>query len=399
MQSTVKNSTAAVSDFVIKDLSPLAWVLDELRKSLEGAAKALKRFGWDAEMARGSDLAAIDASQLRIVRQQFHQAVGALEMVELAEPALVLRAMEAAVQKFVQQPELCNQGAIATIEYASFALTEYLVGVLADKPVSAVSLFPQYRDVQELVRAVRIHPADLWSFEWRWLEPQLCVKTEARHYDAEARTILDQSVLQLMKGKAPLAAQSLRDLALGFSANQTEQQPRIFWLIAAGYFEAIAHDLLDSDIYVKRAASRILLQYASLCKHDTSISERLVLDLLFFCTQAVSARASNTPVLSAVRVAYGLTQFKPVNYELVQFGRFDPALLAQARKRIVSAKEAWSLLCAGEITKIKLVADQFSLVTDSLRKLHAPSESLAQALTQAIEMTVRTGQAPAIQWK
>ncbi|MEO7158945.1 MAG: Hpt domain-containing protein, partial [Polaromonas sp.] len=392
----VTNSTAAEPAVSMHDLGPLAWVLDELRKSLEGASKALKRFAWDADIARGSDLAAIDASQLRIARQQLHQAVGALEVVGLTQPALLLRAMEAAVQKFIQQPELCSQNAVAKIEYASFALTEYLQAVLADKPVSAVSLFPQYRDVQELVRADRIHPADLWSCEWRWLEPQLSVSPQIRPYDADARASLDQSVLQLMKGKAPQAARSLRDLSLGFAANQTERQPRIFWLIAAAYFEAVAHNLLGTDLYVRRAASRILLQYASLSKGDIAISERLALDLLFFCAQAVSSRASDTPALSAVRFTYGLTGFKPVDYELVQFGRFDPALLAQARKRIVSAKEAWSSLCTGEIAKLKLVADQFSLVADSLRKLHAPSEPLAQALTRAIETALRTGQAPAI---
>ena len=31
------------------DLGPLSWVLDELRKSLEGATKALRRFVRDAE--------------------------------------------------------------------------------------------------------------------------------------------------------------------------------------------------------------------------------------------------------------------------------------------------------------------------------------------------------------
>ena len=79
MQSMVTNSSASETDFVTTDLGPLAWVLDELRKSLEGATKALKRFARDAEAARGSDLAAIDAIQLRIARQQLHQAVGALE--------------------------------------------------------------------------------------------------------------------------------------------------------------------------------------------------------------------------------------------------------------------------------------------------------------------------------
>ena len=397
MQSNALNSTATDIDYAVNDLGPLAWVLDELRKSLDSAAKALKRFVRDAEAARGSDLAAIDASQLRIARQQLHQAVGALEMVGLTGPALVLRAMEAAVQKFVQQPEQCNQEAAARIERASFALTEYLEAVLADKPISAVSLFPQYREVQELVRADRIHPADLWPNEWRWIEPEFSGGAQAVSYNEAARGLLDQSVLQIMRGDGSHVATGLKDLSLGFAAAQTDRQPRIFWKIAAAYFEALAHGLIGSDIYIRRVASRILLQYASLSKGNHGISERLAQDLLFFCSQAVSVKAAETPVLSAVRAAYGLAKFKPVDYEAVQFGRFDPALLAQARKRIVSAKETWSSLSAGDANKFKQVVDQFSLVCDSLVKLHPPSEPLAQALSRAVDSTVRSGQPPAIE--
>ena len=396
MQSNAQNPQAADLDIVVNDLGPLAWVLEELRKSLDGSAKALKRFVRDAEAAIGSDLAAIDASQLRIARQQLHQAVGALEMVGLAAPALVLRAMEAAVQRFVQQPEQCTQDAAAKIESASFALTEYLEGVLADKPISPVSLFPQYRQVQELVRADRIHPADLWPYDWRWLEPELGATFEPQNYDNAARAVLDQCVLQIMKGQAPQAAATLKDLSLRFSARQADRQPRIFWKIAAAFFEALIHDLLPADIYVKRAASRVLLQYVSLVKGDATISERLAQDLLFFCSQAVSNRAADTPVLSAVRSTYGLARFKPVDYEAIQFGRFDPALLSQARKRMVLAKETWSSLSAGDVSKFKLVVDQFGLVTDSLVKLHPSSEPLAQALTRAIDATARSAQAPSI---
>ena len=397
MQSTAQNSKAAELEPTVNDLGPLAWVLDELRKSLEGANKALKRFVRDAEAARGSDLAALDSSQLRIARQQLHQAVGALEMVGLPGPALVLRAMEAAVQKFVQQPEHCSTEAAAKIERASFALTEYLQGVLSDRPVSPVSLFPQYREVQELVRADRIHPADLWPLEWRWLEPDLPLSSPPHEYGSHARTRLDQAVLKLMKGKATQPAADLRDLCLGFSSAQTSRQPRIFWKIASAYFEALAHDLLEPDLYVRRATSRILLQYASLAKGDASISERLAHDLIFFCAQASASQAATTPVLASLRGVYGLERFQPVNYELVQFGRFDPALLAQARKRITSAKENWSSLCAGDLNKFKSVVDQFSLVTDSLVKLHPPSEPLAQALTGAVDTTVRFAQPPRIE--
>ena len=133
-----------------QDLGPLAWVLDELRKSLDGAVKAMRRFVRDAEIARQSDLASLDAGPLRIARQQLHQASGALEMVGMAPPALVLRAMETAVQRFVQRPETCSDDAAAVIERASFALIEYLEHVLAGKSVSPVALFPQYREAQTL---------------------------------------------------------------------------------------------------------------------------------------------------------------------------------------------------------------------------------------------------------
>jgi len=397
MQSNDLNSTATEVDVAVNDLGPLAWVLDELRKSLDGSAKALKRFVRDAELARGSDLAALDASQLRIARQQLHQAVGALEMVGLGAPALLLRAMEAAVQKFIQRPDLCSQDAAAKVELASFALTEYLEGVLADKPVSAVSLFPQYRDVQGLVGADRIHPADLWMFDLRWIEPVMDLSAPARAYDDASRQALDQLVLKIMRTGDAQAAQGFRDMCLGFAKAQSGGEPRVFWKIAAAYFEALSHGLLKVDIYVKRAASRVLLQYAAFAKGGTNASDRLAQDLLFFCSQAVATRAMDAPALSAVRASYGLARFKPVDYEAVQFGRFDPALLAQARKRIVSAKETWSSLTAGDVGKFKTVADQFSLVTDSLVKLHPPSEPLAQALSRVIDTTVRSGQAPPIE--
>lgn len=381
-------------DVSIMDLSPLAWVLDELRKSLDNAGKALKRFVREAGQAQGAELAALDASQLRQARQQLHQAAGALDMVGMTAPALILRTMESAVQRFIQSPALCTEKASDKIEMAGFALTAYLEDVMAGKAVSAVSLFPQYRDIQGLVGADRVHPADLWMFEWRWLEPQPPVSVGPTAYSDASRQSLDRLTLKLVRSADAGAAQNLCDMCLGLAQTDTEVELKTFWKIAAGFFEALALRLLKVDVYAKRAILRILLQYANLARGMPHASDRLAQDLLFLCTQAVAGRASDAPVLSAVRASYGLERFQPVDYEALQFDRFAPALITQARKRIGSAKESWTSVTAGDLSRFKMVSDQFSLVTDSLVKLHPPSEPLAQALTRVIDATAASGRPP-----
>jgi chemosensory pili system protein ChpA (sensor histidine kinase/response regulator) len=392
----VNNAPAADGIQGDQDLGPLAWVLDELRKSLDGAVKAMRRFVRDAEVARESDLASLDAGALRIARQQLHQASGALEMVGMGSPALVLRAMESAVQKFVQRPEQCTDDAAAVIERASFALIEYLENVLGGKAVSAVALFPQYRDAQSLAGAERAHPADLWPAERRFREPEDSVVSAPLPYGPEARARLDSAVLKIVKSGDLQAAASMRETCLGFVAAQSDRQSRAFWKICAGFFEALGKGLLAPDVYVKRVASRVLMQYATLAKGDSTIADRLVQDMLFFCSQArlADGEAGKAPALEAVRQSFGLDRFKPVDYETARFGRFDPALLAQARKRIASATETWSALAGGDRNKLKPAADQFSLVCDSLRKMHPGSESLAAGLTRAVEATTKSGEPP-----
>lgn len=377
-----------------QDLGPLAWVLDELRKSLDGATKALRRFVRDAELARGSDLAALDASQLRIARQQLHQAVGALEMVGMVAPAKVLRAMEALARNFVQRPESCSEEAVDKLERASIALTEFLQGVLKGKKASPVALFPQYREVLELAGDERVHPADLWPLEWRWIDVALPEPLPALVCDAATRAHVDRCILQVVKSGDVAAATAMRAISLGFAAAQGALEARVFWTVCAAYFEAVALGLCPSDVYCKRVASQILLQDRTLARGEAGISERLMQDLLFFCAHAVPQLATDSSVLTAVRGAYGLNQAQAFDYETPQFGRFDPTLLLQARKRIAAATEIWSALAGGDTKRLKLAGDQFGLVGDSVLKLHPDSTALVHALTRTVEATVQSGAAP-----
>ncbi len=372
----------------VADLGPLAWVFDELRKSLDGANKAVRRFVRETEQARHSDLEAVDPASLRLARQQLHQAVGALEMVGLGAPAQVLRAMEAAVQRFVQRPNTCTEEAAAKVERASFAVVEYLEAVLNNKPVQPVALFAHYRDVQELAAAERVHPADLWPFEHRGIEVGAPADVAPMQGNPAMRSLFDRLVLLVVKTESSAAAQQLAKLCAGLCAGAQAPRVRTFWRVCAAHFEAMAQGLLPSDLYVKRAASRILLQFAGFSQGKDQVSETLLHDLLFFCAQAGGAPAAAAPHLAAVREAFGLERFAPVNYHQSTLGRFDPAVLAQARKRIHAAKEAWSLFAGGDASRARQVADQFSLIGDSLLKLHPASSALAQGLVKAADQAI-----------
>ncbi|MEX8193360.1 hybrid sensor histidine kinase/response regulator [Comamonas guangdongensis] len=386
---------AALSAPTEQDLGPLAWVLDEVRKSLEAATKAVGRFVRDADAARLSDLETLDTSALRIARQQLHQACGALEMVGITAPAQVLRSMEAAVNRFVQRPEYCTQEAASTLERTHFALMEYLEAVLAGKQVSAVALFPQYRDTQALAGIDKVHPADLWPAERRAREPRWVGSLpEPLAYGPQARAMLDGVVLRMVKSDDREAAAQMRELCLRFAAGQPEDvAARSFWKIAAAFFEGLARGLITADIYVKRMASRVLMQYASMAKGDSLPPARLLQDLMFFCAQA-RPREQAGEALRAVQDAYAMHTMPLVDYHVARFGRYDPSVLVQARKRIATAAETWSAVAGGDRSKIRSMVEQFGQVAESLVKLQPASHGLARALIRVAETVDRIGEPP-----
>ena len=390
----------------IDDLSTLAWVQDELRRSLEAAHKAMRRYLREAEAIAGSDVDAVDPGVLRAARAQLHQGVGALELVGLPAAAQLLRASEAALQKLSGRPVTLNVRAAETIEQASFALLDYVARLLADKPVSPLAMFPQYRAVQELAGADRIHPADLWPHDWQWHEIAVDASAMPRAADAALRTEVESQTLVLMRQPDGPAAAALSEVFAGLAATAraaegggAERWLATSWQLASAFFEAQAQGLLRLDVYSKRVASRLLAQLRMSERGDAAqageVSQRLAQDLLFFCAQAASpGDGRRAPRLAAVRLAWGLARRAPVDYLAAQLGRFDPAWIAQAKKRVGAAKESWSAVAGGEMHRLAALNEQFQLVGDSLKRLYPAGDRLAQSLTSVAAQAVSAGVVP-----
>ncbi|WP_374432706.1 Hpt domain-containing protein [Inhella sp.] len=377
------------------DLTPLAWVQEEIRRTLEGVHKSLRRTlrEFDLRSATGQ----VDANQLGTglgaVAQQLHQVAGVLRMVGQPEAANLAVANEGLVRRMADQVRV-GAAEVEAIERADFALLTYIVRRLGANPASPLGLFPSYRRVQELAQAERVHPADFWSanFEWKTLPPpQLSQPVPA--LDA-LRTAFETALLRQMRQTTPVHAAQLAELCIGLAAALASEPQASFWQLAAAHFEAQALGQVDTDAYVKRLGSRLLAQLRSHLQGHPQPADRLVQDLLFYCAQSGDPPEGRAPHLQAVRAAYGLDGALSGDYRDESLGKVDPALVLQAQKRVLAAKEAWGAAAEGEAARAASMNEAFASLGESLQQMVPGAEVLVQTLQRAAVLTLRSGQRP-----
>ncbi len=386
---------AKTGDAVPRDLGPLAWVMDELRGTLDEAVPVVRAFVDDNVTARATDLAEVDTTALRMLRQRVHQAAGALEMVNLGAAALTLRALEALLQRLVQRPATAEPAAAQQVEQGARALTDYLDRVMRERPLPGLALFPVYRIWQELAGAERVHPADLWLCEQDPLNARAVTPPPGKTYhpSPQVRAHLDKLVLLVVKQLNPAAAASLAQLSGGLSRGSEDESLRRFWLAAAAYFEAVAQGLLPDDVFVKRAASRILLQYASVAQGHAQGLQQLTEDLCFFAAQAQpdgDAAQAASPHLLTLREAYGWAHAMACDYHTPLLGLYDPQDLERLQAVVAAAQLAWSRWTEGDASAQAAAVMHLRELAAVLSALHAGAAALAGtwgAVAQRLEDT------------
>ncbi len=374
------------------DLSPLAWVQEELRRTLESVHKALRRVLRDAD-ARSTTLGGDGqpSPALQGAAQQMHQAAGVLAVVSMPAAAHLLRAAEATLFRLAENPAGVSIAEVEAVERADFAVLAFIAKTLAGGQPSSLALFPAYQTLQELNGAGRIHPADLWTEEFRWRELPLDRAVRALTSE-QMRAPFEALLLKQMRAPAPGQGQLLSDLCAGLALTQTQANARTLWMLAAGQFEAQSRGLLPVDTLVKRLGSRLLAQLRA--GSDAAPSERLAKDLLFFCAAAKHAAPGSAPRLGAVQQAYGLIETDTVDYRDDTLGRIDPNWVAAAKRRVVAAKESWASAAEGETHRLGGLDEQFANVAESLQKLFPSGEVLGDTLRRAVVATLRSGRAP-----
>ncbi|MFG6465494.1 Hpt domain-containing protein [Roseateles sp. BYS87W] len=377
------------------DLSPLAWVHEELRRSLESVHKTLRRAVRDGADQRTAPGEGPSGTPLQQAAAQLHQVTGVLSLVGLPAGALVLGAAETAVLALAQRPHAVEASVVDTIERADFALMAFVARLLAGAKTSPLALYPSYRALQQLNGAERIHPADLWPYEWAWKSLPLEADVAARSAEA-VRAPFEAALLRHMREPNPAHAANLSGLCVGLAASLPDGHSRTLWQLAGAVFEAQATKRLGSDAYTKRLGSKLLHELRTLGAQGESneaARERLAQDLLFFCAQCKLGDGVG-PRLAAVCDVFGLNADHAGNYEDASLGRIDPAWVAQAKRRVLAAKDSWSSAAEGDQHRLSSLDEQFAALAESLTRLFPSGEVLAQTLQRAVVATLRSRAAP-----
>ncbi|WP_374675929.1 Hpt domain-containing protein [Ideonella sp.] len=369
------------------DLSALAWVQDELRRTLDQAHKALRRHLRELEQ-RGAvepDGEAVVPTAVLQARTLIHQGAGALHMIGLPAAARVLAASEQAVARLADRAAPFDEAAVQAVEQASFALLDYLRRALAGQPESPLTLFPQYQAVLAIAKAERIHPADLWeATEQAEPVPTWDSGFAPLEPDPQVHAAIESAMLKVLRHHDSASLQRMSDLFAGLSET-AEGRAAALWQLASAFFEGQAVGALKPDLYTKRLVSRLLAQLRAVERGATDGPARLLRDLRFFCAQARPMAGEVAPRLAQVRAGMRLGDAEPVDYTRSPLGRFDPALLPLARRRVAALKESWSALVAGDAALGAAVPEQGALVAESVRQLYPRGDGLAEALLAATQ--------------
>ncbi|WP_232788391.1 Hpt domain-containing protein [Macromonas nakdongensis] len=199
------------------------------------------------------------------------------------------------------------------------------------------------------------------------------------------RAHLDRLVLQVVKSLNPAAAAPLGQLAAGLARGATEPAERHFWLAAAAYFEAVAQGGLPDSVYVKRAASSILLQYTHLSQGEVQGLLPLTHDLCFLAAQAQVPDPSAAPALQALWMAQGWRAAERWDWERQALGLTDPALLVRLREAVAAAQRAWALWTEGDAQALGRACEQLGALSTDLPALHPAAQPLAEAWAAVVQ--------------
>ena len=376
------------------DSEPLSWVMVEIREALGRSKTALFEAGGRQREER--------ATALQHARSHLHQAHGALVMVDVAGASLLTDGAEQALARF-------RDGSLEyTLDHAQIvadlyqALTEYLEDLVAGTPPQPTRLFPYYRDLQTMLGAERIHPADLFFPPASMLEGHaiaLAQSPPVADYPAW-RGRFEKALLPFLKAQDDATR---RQHAGGLHATltlvadaQQDVPARTFWFAMQAFAELAASGEGMGTLYVKQLFGLINLQLRRLAQGTAGLPETMLRDALFF----IAAASAPTPAAQQLRTAFALEGLVPADVEARRYGQVDQDALRGARTALAQARASWSRLAQADLDPALSVDFDAALqdVAANAESLKLPAlASLLRQCAAVAQQAVASGRSAALE--
>ncbi|MES2016098.1 MAG: Hpt domain-containing protein [Pseudomonadota bacterium] len=368
------------------DTGPLGWVMGEIREALGKSGAALN----DASALTDD----AQADSLKHAKAYLHQAHGALQMVDVDGVGVMTAAAELALDRFRDGLLECSVDNAKAVGAVYQAVIEYLEELLSGAPQQPARLFPYYRELQEKLKAARIHPADLFFPDLSLVAvlPQHAAAATSPDYPA-CRGRFEKALLPFLKSQDGAAQQAtahvMQEAIALIAAGQKESAARTFWVAMQCFAELVANGQLSSDLYVKQLFGLINLQIRRLAQGEGSLPEPMMRDALFF----IAAATNPSPTAKALRRAYRVDDVVPSNYGTKRYGRIDAGALKTAKEALARAKVSWDKLATEvDAAHEREFEEQLAIIAAASEQLGAPALARLQLeIVHATKNSIASG--------
>ena len=320
-----------------RDIAPLSWVVGEIRAAL----------GHAADDAASFFASATQVDDLRSAIRQLHEVAGALHVLDLRGPALVLDAAESLCQQWEGRPEQCLPGPLRMFQTALAAVRSYLDTLVIGGDIAPIRLYPYYRDLLHLLGATRISPADLLFPDLNRDPPEDHV--EVRHFDLEElvsrRNLFEDGLARFLRDSGDAAGRSrMRAAVADLETQALPVSARHFWWVARALVDALDQSHVPVDNDLKRFLARLNQQMRRHINGGPAVAERLYIDALFHIARS---DRSDQRVRQAQEI-FGLDTLVPADYEQPRLSTSNAEALTRLRESLLQAKLMWGQLAASD---------------------------------------------------
>jgi chemosensory pili system protein ChpA (sensor histidine kinase/response regulator) len=343
------------------DLTTLGWCLPEIRSSLLKAEESLQAFYSQPEQK--------DIVPLQVAAKAVYQASGALRVIGLEGVEMLADEAKALITS-IEKKEVAEgrlvKPTLTAICAAFSAVIGYLEALERGEVAQPLYLYPYYRDLMLAKGIERVHPSEL--FFPKQLATLTVSNNEPESLDeagrAAVRTEFERGLLKFLRGTvAEESAGEMFAAVSKFEAAHRQAPDREFWLASIAFFEGLKAGAYAQDALAKKLLARFNL-HLKVVQAGASMPEKLHKEVLF----SVACAKKSSPMLDAVREAYGLANSVPLDFETPRFALLDRSALA---------------LCKDSLAKIKALLDKVVRgSSDDIAPFSASVELFAKASTQ-----------------